>query len=55
MHPAGGFLLNAPHMVVFPALAITIAVLTFNLLANAWRDCLDPRTRAQLEVAHRAR
>jgi len=28
------------------------AVLSFNLLVDAWRDWLDPRTRAQLEVAN---
>jgi hypothetical protein len=31
-------------VVVFPALAVMIAVLTFNLLGDAWRDWLDPRT-----------
>jgi hypothetical protein len=29
-------------MVVFPALAVMIAVLSFNLLGGAWRDWLDP-------------
>lgn len=26
-------------MVFFPAIAVMIAVLSFNLLGNAWRDC----------------
>ena len=39
-------LFDAPHMVVFPALGIVAAVLGFNLLGDALRDWLDPRTRA---------
>ena len=31
-------LFEAPHMVVFPALAVVLAVLAFNLLGDAWRD-----------------
>src|ERR1700674_1742674 len=41
-------LLDAPHLVVFPALGIMAAVLAFNLLGDALRDWLDPRTRAFL-------
>jgi peptide/nickel transport system permease protein len=37
-------------MVVFPALAVMLAVLAFNLLGDAWRDWLDPRTRPQMAV-----
>jgi peptide/nickel transport system permease protein len=36
-------------MVIFPALAVMSAVLAFNLLGDAWRDWLDPRTRSQLQ------
>jgi len=32
--------------------AVMVAVLSFNLLGDARRDWLDPRTHAQLEVAH---
>jgi ABC-type dipeptide/oligopeptide/nickel transport system permease subunit len=35
-------------MVVFPPLAVMTAVLSFNLLGDAWRDWLDPRTRSQM-------
>jgi hypothetical protein len=35
-------------MVVFPALAVMTAALSFNLLGDAWRDWRDPRTRAQM-------
>lgn len=45
---ARGHLFDAPDMVVFPALAVMTAVLSFNLLGDAWRDWLDPRTRSQM-------
>jgi hypothetical protein len=41
---ARNHLFDAPHMVVFPALAVLLSVLAFNLLGDAWRDWLDPRT-----------
>ena len=34
---------NAPHLVIFPGLAIMITVLAFNLLGDGLRDALDPR------------
>jgi peptide/nickel transport system permease protein len=48
LNDARGHLFDAPHMVVFPALAVMMAVLAFNLLGDAWRDWLDPRTRSQM-------
>jgi peptide/nickel transport system permease protein len=48
LNDARGHLFDAPHLVVFPALAVMTAVLSFNLLGDAWRDWLDPRTRSQL-------
>lgn len=36
-----GFMLQAPWMVVFPGLAIMLAVLGFNMLADGLRDWLD--------------
>jgi peptide/nickel transport system permease protein len=38
-----GQLLNAPHVVLIPGMAITLAVLGFNLLGDGLRDALDPR------------
>jgi peptide/nickel transport system permease protein len=35
----------APWMAVFPGIAITVAVLGFNLLGDTLRDLLDPRLR----------
>jgi len=35
----------APWLAIFPGLAITLAVLSFNILGDTLRDALDPRTR----------
>jgi len=48
LNDARNHLFDAPHLVVFPALGIMAAVLAFNLLGDALRDWLDPRTRAFL-------
>lgn len=50
LNDARSHLFDAPHMVIFPALAVMTAVLAFNLLGDAWRDWLDPRTRSQIDV-----
>jgi len=50
-HPEWGTMLgternsvfNAPHLLIFPGLAIVITVLAFNLLGDGLRDALDPR------------
>ena len=55
LNDARGHLFDAPHLVVFPALAVMASVLAFNLLGDAWRDWLDPRTRSQLAVQELAR
>jgi peptide/nickel transport system permease protein len=36
-------LFDAPHMVVFPSIALVMTVLSFNFLGDALRDWLDPR------------
>ena len=36
---------KAPHLVMFPGLAISLAVFGSNLLGDALRDTLDPRLR----------
>jgi peptide/nickel transport system permease protein len=48
LNDARSHLFDAPHMVIFPALTVMLAVLAFNLLGDAWRDWLDPRTRSQM-------
>lgn len=35
---------NSWHMIVFPGLAISLIVLSFNLLGNGLRDAIDPKT-----------
>jgi peptide/nickel transport system permease protein len=45
LNDARPFLFDAPHLVVFPAIAVMLCVLSFNFLGDALRDCLDPRTR----------
>lgn len=44
LNDARGHLFDSPHMVVFPALAVMLAVLSFNFIGDALRDYLDPRT-----------
>lgn len=39
------YLFNAPHLVYFPGIAITLTVMAFNLLGDGLRDALDPRLR----------
>ncbi|MGC2764076.1 MAG: ABC transporter permease [Candidatus Acidiferrum sp.] len=55
LNDARNHLFDAPHMVVFPALAVLLAVLAFNLLGDAWRDWLDPRTRSQMTALDQSR
>ena len=39
-----GAVFAAPHIMLFPGLAIMITVLGFNFLGDGLRDALDPRT-----------
>lgn len=39
------FLRSAPQLMIYPGLAISLAVLGFNLLGDSLRDGLDPRLR----------
>ncbi len=55
LNDARNHLFDAPHMVIFPALAVMLAVLAFNLLGDAWRDWLDPRTRSQMDALEHSR
>jgi len=55
LNDARSHLFDAPHMVVFPALAVMSAVLAFNLVGDAWRDWLDPRTRSQMLALEQSR
>ena len=37
-------LFDAPHLTIFPGIAIAILVLGFNFLGDGLRDALDPAT-----------
>jgi len=50
LNDARAHLFDAPHLVLFPALAVATAVLAFNLLGDALRDYLDPRLRSQVAL-----
>ena len=45
LNDARSHLFDSPHMVVFPAIAVMLCVLSFNFIGDALRDYLDPRTR----------
>jgi peptide/nickel transport system permease protein len=38
-----GHLLDAPHLTIFPGVAIALLVLGFNFLGDGLRDRMDPR------------
>jgi len=42
-------LLDAPHLTIFPGVAIAVLVLGFNFLGDGLRDALDPVTRRSTE------
>jgi peptide/nickel transport system permease protein len=39
------FMRTAPHLTIFPGLAIMVTVLAFNFLGDGLRDALDPRLK----------
>lgn len=45
LYEARDFLKQAPYLVLFPGGAITLAVISLNLLGDGLRDALDPRLR----------
>ncbi|HEV2619158.1 MAG TPA: ABC transporter permease [Acidobacteriaceae bacterium] len=45
LNDARSHLFESPRLVVFPAIAVMLAVLSFNFIGDALRDLLDPRTR----------
>ncbi|HTS08797.1 MAG TPA: ABC transporter permease [Candidatus Eisenbacteria bacterium] len=48
LNDARAHLFDAPHLVLFPALAVMLAVLSFNFIGDALRDYLDPRSRIEV-------
>jgi peptide/nickel transport system permease protein len=45
LNDARSHLFDSPHLVFFPAMAVMLAVLSFNFIGDALRDLLDPRMR----------
>lgn len=48
LNDARSHLFDSPHLVLFPAAAIMLAVLSFNFIGDGLRDYLDPRTRIEV-------
>lgn len=47
LNDARAHLFDAQHLVLFPAVAVMLAVLSFNFIGDALRDLLDPRSRIE--------
>jgi peptide/nickel transport system permease protein len=47
LNDARAHLLDSPHLVLFPAAAVMLAVLSFNFIGDALRDYMDPRSRIE--------
>jgi peptide/nickel transport system permease protein len=47
LNDARSHLFDAPHLVLFPAATVMLAVLAFNFIGDALRDVLDPRSRIE--------
>jgi peptide/nickel transport system permease protein len=45
LYDAQGYLDSAPHMALFPGLAIFLTVLSINYIGDGLRDALDPQSR----------
>ena len=48
LNDARSHLFDAPHLVLFPAVTVMLAVLAFNFIGDALRDVLDPRSRIEV-------
>jgi peptide/nickel transport system permease protein len=48
LNDARSHLFESPYLVFFPALAVALCVLAFNLVGDGLRDYLDPRSRTGL-------
>jgi peptide/nickel transport system permease protein len=48
LNDARSHLFDAPHLVLFPAGAVMLAVLSFNFIGDGLRDYLDPRSRIEV-------
>ena len=48
LNDARAHLFDSPHLVLFPAAAVMLAVLSFNFIGDGLRDYLDPRARIEV-------
>ena len=48
LNDARAHLFDSPHLVLFPAGAVMLAVLSFNFIGDGLRDYLDPRSRIEV-------
>ena len=48
LNDARSHLFDAPHLVLYPAAAVMLAVLSFNFVGDGLRDFLDPRSRIEV-------
>jgi ABC-type dipeptide/oligopeptide/nickel transport system permease subunit len=46
---ARDYLITAPHIFIFPGIALLVTALGFNLIGDAMRDLLDPRLRGLIK------
>ena len=49
LNDARAYLRVAPHLLIFPGLAVMSTVLAFNFLGDALRERLDPKQKKRLE------
>ena len=47
LNDARSHLFDSPHLVIFPAVTVMLAVLSFNFIGDALRDYMDPRSRIE--------
>jgi len=50
LNAARSYLFDSPHVVLFPAAAVMLAVLSFNFIGDGLRDYLDPRSRIEAGI-----
>jgi peptide/nickel transport system permease protein len=50
LNDARAHLFDSPHLVLFPAAAVMLAVLSFNFIGDGLRDYLDPRARIEVGI-----
>lgn len=46
LNSAREFMRTAPHLMIFPGIAIILAAMAFNLIGDGLRDALDPRMKS---------